>query len=387
VNILHIAAWWPNRVHPTHGNFVEKHVRLLAGEYDCTVVAVQEDTTLPAGKLDLNISERDGYRIVMAYYGAPTSTLRFFRLGTRARAYLTAVRAAKERIGIPDVLHGHILMDGGVIAAYLGRWWRRPVVISEHHHLYQHKRALPPLRAGLAKWACRTARFILPVTEQLGLAMRELNGLTGTYRPVSNVVDDTLFSPPAPAPAAPPPPLRILHVSNFVEPHKNVPGMLRVAKALERAHPGRFIWTVAGDGDHDWLRDQVSSVSLPPGVCTMSGPHTEKEIARLMQRHHVFVLFSRTENQPVVLLEALCSGLPGIATRVGGVADILADPARGTLVDSGDRAGLAEALLALLRDYGTYDRTAIARHAAARYGEAAVLQQLRAVYSECTQKT
>jgi glycosyltransferase involved in cell wall biosynthesis len=383
LTILHVAAWWPNRVHPTHGNFVEKHVRLIAKAHDCTVVAVQEDPGLEAHALDAHISERDGYRTILVYYGKPGGLLAPFQLGTRVRAYLRAVRLARKHLPVPDVVHGHIVVDGGIIAAWLGRYWKRPVVISEHHTVYQRKRALSPVRSGLARWACRSARRILPVSEQLGRSMQEQNQLGGRYTVVSNVVDDCLFSVPA-NPPEDPPPLRLLHVSNFAEPHKNVPGILRVAAQLQRSHPGAFRWTLAGDGDHEWLRREVERVQLPDKVIRISGPHTETEVANLMQTHQAFVLFSRTENQPVVLLEAQCTGLPCVATGVGGIDGVIDDPAKGLLVLSEDEEGLRQALMDLLRDYARYNRKRIAEHARARYGEAAVLRQLDSVYRVVT---
>ncbi len=379
MTILHVAAWWPNRVHPTHGNFVEKHVRLIAKAHDCTVVAVQEDPELEPHAIDPQISERDGFRTVLVYYGKPGGLPAPFQLTTRVRAYLRAVRLARKHLPIPDLVHGHIVVDGGIVAAWLGRYWRRPVVISEHHHVYQFKRALPPLRAGLARWACRSARRILPVSQHLGNCMRNRNRLEGQYTVVSNVVNDRLFHPYAIRPEAPPS-LRVLHVSNFVEPHKNVPGILRTAARLHRSHPGAFRWTLAGDGDHTWLRREVEKVQLPDEIIQISGPHTEAEVAALMQTHQAFVLFSRTENQPVVLLEAQCTGLPCVATRVGGIDGVIDDPAKGLLVLSEDEDGLRQALLDLLMGYASYNRKRIAERARTRYGESAVLRQLDSVY-------
>ncbi|HEV2165666.1 MAG TPA: glycosyltransferase family 4 protein [Thermoplasmata archaeon] len=64
----------------------------------------------------------------------------------------------------------------------------------------------------------------------------------------------------------------------------------------------------------------------------------------------LFVLPSRFDSFPVVLLEAMAAGLPILATRVGGVPEVVSDGSNGLLVPAGDPVRLADAMEALLRD-------------------------------------
>jgi glycosyltransferase involved in cell wall biosynthesis len=66
----------------------------------------------------------------------------------------------------------------------------------------------------------------------------------------------------------------------------------------------------------------------------------------------VFVLGSRWEGLPVALMEALALGLPIVATRVGGVAEVLVSSAASILVPPADPVALAEALQLVLDDPG-----------------------------------
>src|SRR5262249_6345653 len=59
---------------------------------------------------------------------------------------------------------------------------------------------------------------------------------------------------------------------------------------------------------------------------------------------------SRNEGSPVSLIEAMAAGRPVVATRVGGVPDLVEDGVNGLLVESGDVEGLAKAMMILLRD-------------------------------------
>ena len=78
-------------------------------------------------------------------------------------------------------------------------------------------------------------------------------------------------------------------------------------------------------------------------------------VAQEMRRARVFVQHSRTaedgdeEGCPVSVMEAQLCGLPVVATRHGGIPDVVVDQQTGRLVEEGDHRGMAEAM-ALLAD-------------------------------------
>jgi len=74
------------------------------------------------------------------------------------------------------------------------------------------------------------------------------------------------------------------------------------------------------------------------------------EVASLMRKAQLLCLPSYGEGTPNCVMEALASGLPVVATRVGGIPDIVAHGTTGLLVEKGDIQGLADALVSLLRD-------------------------------------
>lgn len=383
MRILFLAAWWPSRVHPTHGNFVEKHARLVAQDHELLVLAIQADEALEQGEQALVEKEQDGYALIQLYFGQTASASQGRKMWLRWQAYQLGMKKVRRQFGVPDLIHAHILLDAGMIAAWWSRKWQCPFVVTEHSTAYQSPAALRGLRQLLGRWACRNAAYILPVSQQLGYSMEVLQGLKGRYRVVSNVVDTNVFTYQTPPTS---PPVKFLHVSNFHEAHKNIRGLL-VGFAEALLECPNLQLRIAGDGKLETVRQLMIDIGLSDKNVSLSGPHAEAEVAALIQTHHAMVLFSNYENQPVVILEALSSGRPCIATQVGGIPDMIQVPAEGYVVPARDQVALREAMIKISTDYHTYDLKSIRSRALAICSEAAVLAQLNAVYEEITKQT
>jgi starch synthase len=76
------------------------------------------------------------------------------------------------------------------------------------------------------------------------------------------------------------------------------------------------------------------------------------EVARSLDEATVLVLPSRSEGLGRVVIEAFCRGRGVVASRVGGIPDLVEDGASGVLVPPGDAAALADALVRVLADEG-----------------------------------
>ncbi|TXF89691.1 glycosyltransferase family 4 protein [Neolewinella aurantiaca] len=375
MNVFFVTSWFPSRVHPTNGNFIGRHARLMARHHRVTVVAVEEDLQLAPGKLDVTRRTEDGYAVIHVYVGYGPQTPGPVKAALRLRAYVVAMRAARKKFGRPDLLHGHVLLDGGMAAALYSGFWNLPFVLTEHSSAYHKANALSGFRGWLGRYACRNAVAILPVSDHLGRSMRERNRLAGNYRTVSNVVDEKTYLPGQPSPTLP---FRLLHVSNFDEAPKNITGLLRGFSLLRQKTNVPVTLHLAGDGDLEILTQMIDDLGVAGITC--SGPHTEGEIAELMQDCHAFVLFSNYENQPVVLLEAQMCGRPCIATPVGGVPDIVLHGETGLLVPVGDAVALAGAFEKMRDEYTSFDPEVIRERALQLYSEEAVLEAINSVY-------
>lgn len=135
-----------------------------------------------------------------------------------------------------------------------------------------------------------------------------------------------------------------------LKPQKAPEDFVLVANRLCEALPhARFV--LIGDGE---LRPRVEALVQEnglEGLVRLAG--WRRDVDRAMQSFDALLLTSRWEGLPRVILEAATAGLPIVATRVGGVEEVLEGNSRARLREAGDIEGLAAGLGELLRGNGS----------------------------------
>ena len=140
---------------------------------------------------------------------------------------------------------------------------------------------------------------------------------------------------------------------------------------------------IIGDGPQ---RRELEALACRSGLSDsirFTGSLSPAEVARWMRRSELFVLPSREEGQGVAMLEALASGTPCVASKVGGIPEVLS-PQWGVLVPPEDSQALAAAMEGIL-DRGDRGRSmgqAAASAVRERYDWAAIARRVRGVYEE-----
>ncbi|MFQ5877310.1 MAG: glycosyltransferase [Acidobacteriota bacterium] len=254
----------------------------------------------------------------------------------------------RERV---QILHAH-LFPANLAARLLGRAAGVPVVVCAHHDtdidMPRRNRLLERATAGLsdAVVACSEAvrRYALR-TYGLG---------PGRVRTLRNAVEQ----PPSPIEAlrrealrrefgAGPSDLLLGTVGRLVEPKKGIPVFLAAARRIARELPAvRFV--VVGDGPD---REGVEACAAREGVShrtTFAG--FRRDVEDVMASLDLLVQPSNWEGFGLTLVEAMAAGIPVVATRVGGVPEVVVDGRTGLLVPPADPDALARACLDLLSD-------------------------------------
>ena len=142
--------------------------------------------------------------------------------------------------------------------------------------------------------------------------------------------------------SCPPPPDGLFtfgHAARFTA-EKNHELLVRAVRSAHEAGAG-FRVIMAGDGPlREAVRAQVAAAGLA-SVIELPGFLPREE---LLARSHAVVQCSRIENLPYAVLEAMAARRPVVATRVGGLPDLIDDGVTGLLVPPADPAALADAL-------------------------------------------
>jgi len=140
---------------------------------------------------------------------------------------------------------------------------------------------------------------------------------------------------------------------------KGVQDVIAALPAIRRAHPGTRLM-VAGTGSHaGWLADRARAARVRRAV-TMLGHVDDAALVSLLGRASAVVLPSRYEPFGIVALEAAAAGAPLVASRAGGLGEVVLDGVTGLSFDPGDVAGCAAAVIAALDDPGAARRRAVA---------------------------
>jgi glycosyltransferase involved in cell wall biosynthesis len=383
--VLMLPKWYPNRYDDQDGDFVARHVAAIAAHGGVEVAVLFAAVARgPLAQLIETDEDFEGPWPTLRYYyrAAPTGLalldkplkllLYFWCL---ARGY----RRLRQQWGRADLVHVHVLLRTGLFAWGLKLWEKIPFLITEHWTLY-----LPPRSAGigrLRRWLTAAVVRRAAALHTVSLNLREAMAALGAVNPVAvvipNVVDTELFQPPAQPVTAP----ILLNVAAFNEAAKNLRGLLRVVAGLRPTVPGLRL-RIAGYGpDEQLVRDYAAELGLlADGTVTFLGKLNHAAVAAEMRAAAAFVLFSNFENLPCVLIEAQASGLPVVATDVGGVHELM--PARsrfGKLVRAGNEPALAAALTTQLTQ-PIINAVALRMRTVQQYGYAGVGQQFGELY-------
>jgi glycosyltransferase involved in cell wall biosynthesis len=368
VKVLIVPKWYPWPDRPVWGLFAREHARVVAQTNDVVVLPSDAVRSPPFAGWDLEEAAGEEPRTLRLRYRRPA--LRPAGMALHVAGALAALRRLGRQGFVPDVVHAHVY-SAGPPALAVARRAGAPLVITEHYTGFQRGLVTGADRL-TAQAAFRGADLVTPVSQELAARLRPLAGDT-PMRVVANPVDTRVFHPAdEPRPEGGP---RLLCVA-WLDPKKGHHYLLEALAALDRDD---VTLDLVGGGD---LRPELQAEAARLGLgerVRFLGPLAKEGVAEMMRRADLLVLPSLHENLPVVLAEAAASGLPAVATRVGGVEEVL-DPEAGTLVPPRDSPALASAIRDWL-DRPRPDPDALAARARERFGYEALGRTWDEIYA------
>jgi L-malate glycosyltransferase len=170
----------------------------------------------------------------------------------------------------------------------------------------------------------------------------------------------------------------LIHVSNF-RPVKRVVDVVRIFARVRRAIPATLV--LVGDGpDRDAAEQEVDRLGLRADV---RFPGKVDRVVDLLRGSDLFLLPSQTESFGLSGLEAMACGVPVLATRTGGLPEVVVEGETGYLLPVGAVEEFADRALALLGDAALFARLRAAAVARAReFSAERVVPRYEALYQE-----
>lgn len=262
-----------------------------------------------------------------------------------------------------DLVHAHWTLSGA--AALAGRWLHhKPVLVT-----VQGSDIFQMAKGRVGAWFTRSVLNGSDQVTALSHALKDAAVAAGASPEkiaiVPNGVDIQRFVPPPnDGRGQPTDAERIILFTGFLIQRKGVRYLLDALALLPTDLPPYRVALVGEGPEEAALRAQVAALGLGSRV-EFLGFQPQAVVSEWMRRAHLFVLPSLEEGQGVVLLEALASGTPVIASDVDGIRDVVV-PEVGTRVPAADSAELAGALEKMLRaDTATWQRMSEAARARA----------------------
>lgn len=246
-----------------------------------------------------------------------------------------------------DIIHAHFLIPPGLIAVLAGRLTRRKVVVTVHGSDIFMQASNPLLRK-LIKYVLRKADIIAVVDETIKDKITELHleDVNEKIHLTPNAVDLWKFNPQNKSNFKDEIGLNtkkpvILFVGNLVA-QKGLKYLLEAKKHLK--YPAHLV--IVGDGP---LRGELEETVKTNEIEDVYFTGARRDINQIMPSADIFILPSISEGFPITLIEALASGLPAVATDVGGVKELIT-PDVGFIVKPRDPQAIKEAIDKLMED-------------------------------------
>ncbi len=332
LHILFLCGWYPSRVLPANGDFIQRHAEAVATKHKVSVLHIISDSSLTQSR-ELSTNTLHNVTTHIAYVKPSNNPL------VKMARFFSAFKVLLSKIDSYDIVHVNKLFPFGIFAIFLKKFRKVPYIISEHWTGYHFPQAntISRMEVFLSKKIAKHASFVCPVSRDLQGAMENI-GLKGNYEIVPNVVAVEKFKPFYETSRGV---FTMVHISNMLDVHKNVSGILQTIALLKNKIPDFRLYLI-GENSLKY-KGLTTTLNVEDKVVFVDHVSHDKVVAYL-QKADLLVMFSNYENLPCIILESFACGTPVVSTDVGGISEFFPKDF-GFLVSPKDTDQLLESLL------------------------------------------
>lgn len=379
LEILFIPRWYPSEANPVNGIFVREHANAVQLFNNVTVLYSEQISETNKHLLGRSLykiisdSNEGGIRTIRSLYNRsifPNISFIYYLL-----SIFSAFRYLLKKKYKPDIIHAHIF-EAGVPAVILGKLYKIPTAITEHWTIFPSK-TLTSARKFLARFAMNNSNIIFPVSNNLMESIQYYN-IKNKFSVIPNCIDISIFQYSKENTNGNK--IKLLCVA-LLAPKKGINFLIEAIDIIRNNSNLDITLDIIGDGPNRIEYENKTKILDLQSQIKFLGFKNKIKIAKAMKTSDIFILPSLVENLPCVIIEALVSGLPVIATNVGGVSEMI-NQNNGILVPPKDVNLLSQAIINMIKNLKQYNRKLITEQASQKYGYTAIGKEFDTVYGD-----
>ncbi|MBA2499348.1 MAG: glycosyltransferase [Chitinophagaceae bacterium] len=378
--ILWLPSWYPSKVDLYNGDFTQRQAKSVALFRKIIVLFLIHAPDLKNHKIEIEKSEDGNLIEWRVYYPKKYNSPKIINVAKYFWFLIGSYFHIIKQYGLPQLIHVNVIGKSAFLALILKKIKSIPYLITENWTGYY---STDPgglhTKGYFMKWyynsIFKNTSLFIPVSNDLGEQVQKMYPEI-KYEIVPNTVDTSLFNNVKFKDTTSI--KRIIHVSTLGY-QKNIEGLIAVIKPLAMQR-NDFELILIGPYSPK-VKKEIDEDDILMKRVKLTGNISYAEVGNYMKDSDFLVMFSRYENLPCVILEALCSGLPVISTNVGGIPEII-NRANGILIDSENNNELKIALEYMLDNLPQYNRNEIAESAIEKYNYKTIGQSINKIYEK-----
>ena len=371
MTILLLTHSYPDSRIKWRGLFIQDQALALSEKHEIIVVYFRVDNTsfAPFSKYSFVKRQKGKVTEYEVTSGKSFPVINQLKYLNDTYRFIRKEILSKKKI---DILHSHLSYPAGFLGTIIQNREKIPCVLTEHTWIKKYFRS--SIHKLCVLYTLKHCGCIVAVSRALGENINRY-----CKRPVHvvpNVIDMNKFSVTDPGRMDNKTNIGILGgMGNYRK------GLDILIKAVSLLKDMDLTVHIGGDGKYlSTFRDMARKLDVD-GKCIFYGEIKPENIQDFYSKLDFYVLPSRDETFGVVVVEAMASGLPVIATRCGGPEEIITEET-GILIEKENPSELARAIRSLAGNLDSYNKKAISNYVLEKYSKDRFTESLSEVYQE-----
>ncbi|HEY2722931.1 MAG TPA: glycosyltransferase [Chitinophagaceae bacterium] len=381
LSILWLPSWYPNKLQPFEGDFIQRHAQATSLYHDVHVIKIVSDENGVITRSVKTENNRQGSLTEEIIYVKKSSSLvgRLTGAYSGVRLYKKAVRNFIKSNGIPSLVHVHIGMKAGIIARWVKNEYHIPYLVTEHWSGFLPEAnekfiALPFYYQRIWKNVFKKANGISAVSNHLARILIQSFSIQNCVV-IPNVVNSAIFFPVDNIVKYT---HKFIHISGLA-PLKNPEVIVNAFAKVVAIYPDAIL-EIFGAKENS-LAQIVEEMGLSNSV-QIHPEVPQVVLADAIRRSDALILYSSYETFGCVIIEANACGVPVIVSELPVFHETVEEGINGVFAGNGDSEMLARRMIFVVENKTAFEKSIVAEMTFRKFSYDVVGKQISEWYIE-----